>query len=168
MRDIRGYEGIYAATSDGRIVSRKTGRALKPFVNTGGYLRVNLHKAGKTSHKYVHRLIAEAFLPNPEKYPEVDHLNADRQDNRAVNLRWCDRHGNVQSALAMGHWRRPLKLRVQNILTGEVRYYAFAKHASQDIFGNTYSLNYCRKRYGDKFEKAGWRFEVVKDEVQTP
>lgn len=166
MRSIRGYEGLYAATEDGKIVSIRSGAVLKPYANTGGYLRVNLYdKGGTASHKYVHRLIADTFLPNPGNLPEVDHKNADRQDNRAINLRWCDRRENVASALSMGHWRRPVKIKATNTRTSETRYYAFLKHASQDIFGNSYSLQFSRKRYGDSFEKAGWRFEVIRDGI---
>lgn len=129
-------------------------------------MRVNLFdRGGSVSHKYVHRLIAAAYLPNPDGLPEVDHKNADRKDNRAVNLRWCDRRSNIESALAMGHWRRPIKVKATNVQSGEILYFAFLKHASQYVFGNDYSLQFCRKRYGDKFEKGGWLFEVVRDGI---
>lgn len=166
MRTIRGYEGLYAANEDGSIVSMRTGTVLKPYENTGGYMRVNLYDAtGRAKHKYVHRLIAETFLPNPDGLPEVDHKDADRKNNKATNLRWCSRRGNVDAALAMGHWRRPLKIKATNKETEEVRYFSFLKHASIDIFGNDYSLQYCRKMHGDSFEKAGWLFEVVTDGI---
>lgn len=167
MKDIKGYEGLYRATESGEIISVKTGSALKPYENTGGYLRVNLCKDGKMAHKYVHRLIAETFLPNPGSCPEVDHLNADRKDNRVVNLRWCSRHGNVESALAMGHWSHSVRVKATNTQSGEVLIFAFLKHASRHIFGNSHSLQYCRKRYGNRFTKAGWIFEVVQDGIQT-
>ena len=109
--------------------------------------------------------LATSIKPKPQGLPEVDHKNANRQDNSAANLRWCDRRDNVNSALSMGHWRRPLKIKATNMQTAGVRYYAFLKHASQDIFGNNYSLNFSRKRYGDSFEKAGWRFEVIEDGI---
>jgi len=113
----------------------------------------------------VHRLIAEAYLPNPDGLPEVDHKNADRQDNRPINLRWCTRRENQKNALSMGHWRRPVKIKAINLRSGETLYFSFLKHASRYVFGNDYSLQYCRKRYGDKFEKAGWAFEVVHDGI---
>ena len=166
MRAIKGYEGLYGATENGDIVSLRTGKALKPYENTGGYLRVNLFdRSGRVKHKYVHRLVAEAYLPNPDMLPEVDHKNANRQDNRAINLRWCDRRGNVDSALEMGHWRRPVKVKATHELSGETLYFSFLKHASRHIFGNDYSLQFCRKRYGDRFDKGGWHFEVVNDGI---
>lgn len=169
-KEIKGYEGLYAASVDGHIVSLRGGRhiKLKPFVNTGGYLRVNLiDSRGRMTHHYVHRLVAAAFLPNPKNYREVDHLNSDRQDNRVTNLRWCDRNGNVRSALSAGRWSKKVPVTAVNLQTGETRHYPFLRYASRDLFGNNYSLAYLRKQQGTYFEKNGWLFKVVEDEICT-
>jgi hypothetical protein len=76
---------------------------LKPFSNGKGYSMVGLRsserlKSGRTKSKkvYVHRMVAETYLPNPCNLPEVNHINYIRNDNRVVNLEWCDRLSNVR------------------------------------------------------------------------
>lgn len=69
MRDIPSYEGLYAATEDGRIWSYRSKKFLKPRLTKKGYYRVVLYKDGKGKDFYIHRLIAEAYLDNPENLP---------------------------------------------------------------------------------------------------
>lgn len=73
MRDIKGYEGLYAATSCGRIFSYRAKKFLKPRITKKGYCRVLLYKDGKGKDFYIHRLVAEAYLDNPENLPQVNH-----------------------------------------------------------------------------------------------
>lgn len=92
-RPVLGYEGLYEVTSEGEVYSlnyRLTGKRvkLKPGVVRGGYLQVALFKCGKARHFQVHRLVAEAFIPNPNSKPHIDHINTVRTDNRVENLRW--------------------------------------------------------------------------------
>ena len=106
-RDVVGYEGLYVVSSLGRVVSlsRPTFNGVcqyftKPCIITScpksnGYLVVSIYKKPqqrKTHH--VHRLVAEAFCENPYNKPHIDHINADRRDNRAENLRWVTQQEN--------------------------------------------------------------------------
>lgn len=69
----------------------------------GGYRKVNLYdKRGKCSKKYVHRLVAEAFIPNPENKPNVNHIDCNRQNNKASNLEWCTQSENIKHAVKCG------------------------------------------------------------------
>lgn len=95
--DIDGFEGHYQVSVDGEMKSFHNGkeRILKPGKNTNGYLTVDLYKDGKRKTFLVHRLVAQAFIPNPDNLPEVNHINEDKTDNRVENLEWCSRKYNA-------------------------------------------------------------------------
>ena len=90
MKDIPGYEGHYAITSCGRVWSYKRNRFLKPSTDKYGYLHVVLYKNGKGKHKFIHQLVAEAYIPNPNNLPQVNHKDEVRTHNWINNLEWCD------------------------------------------------------------------------------
>ena len=97
--DFIGFEE-YQINTTGEVYSlnyNKTGkkRLLKPQKDKSGYMQVQLCKDGKHKAFYVHRLVAEAFIPNPYNLPEVNHKNEDKTDNRVENLEFCDRKYNV-------------------------------------------------------------------------
>lgn len=96
-RQIKGYEDIYTVSDYGRVANLITERILKPVENHKGYLIVQLSKDGKRKNFRVHRLVAEAFIPNPKKLPEVDHINNDRQGNHVSNLRWSSGSENTRN-----------------------------------------------------------------------
>lgn len=92
---IKGYENLYEVSNKGNVRSIKRKMLLKPFDNGLGYLRVWLYKKNKRELFYIHRLVAETFIPNPNNLPEVNHINEDKTDNRVENLEYCDRMYNV-------------------------------------------------------------------------
>lgn len=95
-RSIKNYEGLYEVSNWGRVKNTRTGRVLKPMKNWKGYLNVILCKDGVHKTCKVHRLVAQAFLPNPNNHPQVNHINEDKTDNRVDNLEWCDGAYNVR------------------------------------------------------------------------
>ena len=128
-RDVVGYEKLYMVSSLGRIVSlsrfvvRKYHKKAdsnyiaqphlcKTFISQKSpYERIVLYY-GKSDRRLVHRIVAEAFIPNPNNYPEVDHINDIPKDNRACNLRWCTPKMNSskeshRKAIAKGLLRKP-------------------------------------------------------------
>lgn len=127
-RDVVGYEGIYIVSSIGRIAvlersmlrKNRWGRIspflVKPHVcstsisPSSWYRKVSFMLNGKRDTRLLHRIVAEAFLPNPNNYPQVDHINDDPTDNRVENLQWCtskmnnskEHHRKASSIAAMG------------------------------------------------------------------
>lgn len=101
-RPVVGYEGRYEVSDFGRVRSlnyrMRQGRVhlLRPAKNPDGYLNVHLHALDGGKSLKVHRLVAQAFLQNPEHLPEVNHRNEIKDDNRAVNLEWCARDENMR------------------------------------------------------------------------
>lgn len=87
----------YAITDDGKVISYKfkEPRVMKTWYQNSGYENIKLCKENQTYHFLIHRLVAEAFIPNPNNLPEVNHKNKNRQDNRVENLEWCSRKDNL-------------------------------------------------------------------------
>lgn len=96
----------YAAHADGYVVSLKHGmrRRLIGGSTLAGYRSVSLRHAGKQAQKLTHRLVAEAFLPNPEQLPQVNHIDGDKKNNAVTNLEWVTPSQNMKHAYAIGHW----------------------------------------------------------------
>lgn len=94
MKDIIGYEGLYAVTSCGKVYSYRSKKFLKPHKDKGGYLYVGLYKGGERESYKIHRLVAEAYLPNPEELPQVNHKDENKENNALPNLEWCDQSYN--------------------------------------------------------------------------
>lgn len=86
-KNIEGFER-YEVSTEGKVKNRKTGRLLKPGTDTYGYLRVILSVNGKAVGKSVHRLVAESFIPNPERKTQVNHIDEDKTNNNINNLEW--------------------------------------------------------------------------------
>ena len=109
-KDIEGYEGIYQVSSEGRVRSLNRvedrgrhikGKILKPCINHYGYCIVGLFKNGTQKKNMVHRLVAEAFIPNPDNKPYCDHINTCKIDNRVENIRWVTHKENMNNPLSI-------------------------------------------------------------------
>ena len=114
-RDVAGYEGIYQVSNLGRVRSltrnvfngkvffTKAGKMMRITVGKNRYCRVTLTKDAKQTQWYVHRLVAMAFLPNPDNLPEVDHIDANPSNNCLENLRWVTKQENMDHMIELGH-----------------------------------------------------------------
>lgn len=100
MKDIKGYEGLYAITSCGKVWSYGSMKLLKER-NYHGYYGVVLYKNGSSEVKLIHRLVAEAYIPNPDNLPEVNHKDEIKTHNWVNNLEWCTRSYNANYGTAI-------------------------------------------------------------------
>lgn len=106
MKDVVGYEGLYAVTEDGRIwaypkLSRLQGRWMKICSDRSGYQYVCLFKDGQRKNVKIHRMVAEAYLPKNGK-PHVNHKDGKKHNNALENLEWCTPKENKIHAFATG------------------------------------------------------------------
>lgn len=105
-RDIAGYEGLYQVSNYGNIKrlgnnKTKKEKILKQKID-GGYLRVGLSKNNKQKYYLVHRLVAQAFIPNPDGKEQVNHINGIKSDNNVSNLEWVTCSENMIHAFRTG------------------------------------------------------------------
>lgn len=108
-KDIQGYEGLYQISNHGRIYSVRYNRFRKPKVDKYGYMTISIGKDSNLCHFFVHRLVANAFVPNPNDFPEVNHIDGNKANNSADNLEWCDHYTNIRHAYNTGLMPHPLK-----------------------------------------------------------
>lgn len=113
-KSIEGYENKYLISDSGNVKSlvdkngEKTNKILKPRIAKNGYLYVNLWKKSKSKTKKIHRLVAEAFIPNPNNCPCINHKDGNKQNNNINNLEWCTYSENAKHAFVEG-LSNPLK-----------------------------------------------------------
>lgn len=171
-RDIEGYEGLYQVSNMGRVKSmpRKItrrlkgeitidGAILKPNKIGSGYEQVTLYNHGERFNFLVHRLVAEAFIPNPHNYPEVNHKDEVKTNNSVDNLEWCDTKYNIN--YGGGIEKRSSKQRIsvdKYSLTGEfIKHYKSLTDAELDGF-NRRLIHRCCKGLQESHKGYNWRF----------
>lgn len=106
-KPIKKYEGLYSASNNGRIKSlnyknKNIEKPLNPTKQSCGYLKVELYKHGKSKVYYVHRLVAETFIQNPNNLPQVNHKDGNKQNNNIDNLEWVTPSQNQIHAVKNG------------------------------------------------------------------
>ena len=107
-KKIKDFEN-YSVSRNGKVRNDKTRRILKKQHDKKGYERINLWKNGKVKRFGVHRLVAEAFIPNPENLPCVDHINTVKTDNSVENLKWVTHKENNNNPLTLENYSKAKK-----------------------------------------------------------
>lgn len=169
-KNVVNYEGFYEISNEGdvrgvdRSVKTKNGfnkkigsKNLKQRENISGYLIVYLFKNGKKKCQFIHRLIAEAFIPNPLKKPQINHINGIKLDNAISNLEWVTGSENMKHAVKMGLCKipTPKSIAVFNLTTSEkynsIKETAIANGIKYETL--KYRLNPKNKLKDKEFEK---------------
>lgn len=178
-KDVKGYEGLYQISNFGNVMSlnyRNTSnpQKLTPKKNKDGYLWVELRKNAMPKPFLIHRLVAMAFIPNPNNYPVINHKDENKSNNNFFNLEWCTHSYNVLYSLKK-HSRNgcgikrvkksgePYKYKgmiIQKTLDGEIlQNYSSSLEAARANGYSQWSISECcrgnrKTAYGYKWEFA--------------
>ena len=168
-QDIDGYEGLYQISNYGMVKSLprnntiKKPRILHNCYNNKGYCMVSLCKNNKAKNYRIHRLVAQAFIPNPNNLPEINHKDENKKNNRVDNLEWCNSkynntYGN-RTKIASIKCSKPVSM--FDVNGNYIRTYKSCTEASKETgISVCHISNCCLNRYGRK--TAGgyiWRHE---------
>lgn len=172
---IPGFYGEYMISDKARVYPLKTESFIKvkPMDNHG-HLGVCLYHDGRSYYFYIHRLMADVFMPNPNNYPIIRHLNDDPSDNTLENLKWGSQKDNANDCLLNGHARYPTeeirelglsKMRKPilaiNIKTGEKIYFRGQSEAARIL--KLQQSNIWKVLNGERQSTCGYYFEYVMD-----
>jgi hypothetical protein len=180
-KDVVGYEGYYKVSNYGNIksvtrtIKQKNGRLrtweekkMKWFLDDSGYPRIALAKHSRYKKHKVHRLVAEAFIPNPNNYPQVNHIDSNRENFNVDNLEWCTAKQNVDHCKKSGR-RHKQKTGFENklsrpvvainISTGERTVFGSQKLASEILGLHQTHVNGCVT--GRCLSTGGYKFESL-------
>lgn len=185
-KDIAGYEGLYQVSNYGRIKSLKrkvyAGRGRMRWqygkilsenkTNGNGYKIVSLNKEGKSKNKYIHRLVAETFLKNPNNYKYINHKDQNILNNNVENLEFCTAQYNCTYNNA--HIKRGLKFR-NNLLNSKkiyqldeenniIKEYPSSAEAGRQLGVTGSSISACLR--GLQKHSAGYKWKYADDELQ--
>lgn len=173
----------YSINENGDVRNDKTGHIKIPFVNkANGYKTVDLWEDGKSHKKTIHRLLAEAFIPNPENKPTVDHIDGNRQNNSLSNLRWATYSEQNSRFETMGV--RGERIKVSHYVEfrkkrggghagwgriDRVMYFGMIKDAASyfDVSMGNISLMLKHGEIGRRGKMRGYRFEYADGERAT-
>lgn len=149
-KPIKGYEGLYEVSNTGKVKSlggkrTKKYESILKQVKTNCYLQVTLCKDGKIKNCRVHRLVATAFLHNPENLPEVNHKDENKENNRVDNLEWCSRkYNNNYGTLRERMVKKLSKPVLQYTKTGEfIREWSSTHEVGKNGFRQGNIVNCC-------------------------
>lgn len=166
-KDIADYEGLYQVSNFGRVRSlkyRKTEKIqiMKSF-NRNSYLAVCLAKDSRTKFYNIHRLVAAAFLPNPNNLPCVNHKNEIKTDNRVENLEWCsysynNKYSNVNDKSAMSRRKPVIQYSSDNVI---LNIFKSATEASKQTGCNRNKIGACC--LGKRKMCGGYRWSFIEE-----
>lgn len=160
-KKIEGYEDLYKVSSFGRIYGVKRKRLMKCQENHNGYLRVTLCKDGKIKPFFVHRLVAQAFIPNPDNLPQVNHKDENKLNNSVENLEWCTQIYNSNYGTGVERCaKQKMKMICQFSLDGEfIQEWKSIKEASTTLGIHHGNITQCCKGNRNHAGMFVWKYK---------
>ena len=162
-KPVVGYEGHYQVSNFGRVKSIKFGKEiiLKQKQSMDGYYSVNLSKNGIVKTYCVHRLVAEAFIDNPDNLPQVNHKDEDKLNNNVDNLEWCDAKYNTNFGTCIERRsKKKSKTVLQYTLDGQfVREWLSAKQAEREGGFSSKCISMCCRGKLKTYKGYIWRYK---------
>lgn len=131
-KKILEYEGLYEVSNTGKVRDLK-GNIKPMYKNNKGYLCLSLYYNGKTYHSTIHRLVAKAFIPNPDNYSQINHIDCDKDNNIVDNLEWCNQRYNYDEGMKTFQYSK-----------NEEHYFAKLKNSDIPMVYNLYKLGFTR------------------------
>lgn len=157
FKDIEGYENRYKISNNGEVLSLVRNKILKPQISKSGYVLIRLEKDYIKKSFSVHRLVAKAFIPNPENLPQVNHINEDKTDNRVENLEWCDKEYNLNYGTTQKRRAEKISRSVYSIDTNGVKEtFVSAKDATKKLGIDSTSICKCCRGQRKTAGKRMW------------
>ena len=154
-KDVVGYEGIYTIDIFGNVVRTKDGKEVPQQMNKFGYMNVSLYKDGKQKQHKVHRLIAQAFILNPQNKEQVNHIDGNKAHNVVWNLEWNTCKENIRHSVELGLTHNLIPVKV--LETGKS--YKSITECAKDIEGDIANIYGCIN--GKRKTHKGYHFERV-------
>lgn len=163
-KPVKNFEGLYEVSNLGRVKGlnrikpdghRQKGMIRKSHLTPDGYAIVRLSKDGKSYTRKVHRMVATAFLDNPDNLKEVNHIDEDKTNNNVNNLEWCNRYYNVHYGSSMSKYSKPV---VQLTIHGKfIRAYVSMEEAHRHGYTPSAIADVCAGKY-KQHKGFKWKF----------
>ena len=174
-KDITGYEGLYKISNTGKIKSFRKGKRqnskdeylLQPSLNANGYQNVTLYRNPHDKHKYlVHRLVAQAFIPNPQNFEAVNHIDENPLNNNVNNLEWCtisynNAYGTAKIRQSITHGAKVQQFTINGVLLATYE----SMHIASQITGiNKHVIKDCCSGHCQSGQGYIWRYAESSDQ----
>lgn len=165
-KTIQDYGGLYQVSNTGKVRDLKN-HIKSVYKNNKGYVCLSLYYNGKTYHPTVHRLVAKAFIPNPNNYEQVNHKDCNKENNSVENLEWCNQRYNYNEGMRTFQYSK-----------NEEHYFAKLKNSDIPIIYELYKLGFTRATVakifsinpssleaiekGISYRELGYNFKAIK------